>query len=115
MSRVFVVQHQKRRDPETGELIDRFDLTAASDYGSLRYLLGPQATPLRPRPTIQALQEGLSDFGEEDYVLLIGNPCLIGWTVAIASAKTGGRVKLLQWHPPSSSYLVIDSDVSACP
>ena len=115
MSIVYVVQRQRFRERGTGDLRDKFDLTSAEDYGELRFLLGPQATPYRPRPTIEALREGLAEITNEDYILLIGNPCLIGWTVALAVVKTGGRVRLLQWHAQSKSYLVIDSDLGECP
>lgn len=115
MSKVYVVQQQKKRDHGTGELVDRFDLSAAADYGSLVFLLGPQATPLRPRPTLAELRAGLEEFTGDDYLLLIGNPCLIGWAVALAAEASGGRVRLLQWHSHSGSYLVIDSQVFSCP
>lgn len=107
MSRVFVVQRQQKRDLESGELVDRFDLSPAEDYGELVFLLEPSALPFRPRPVIAELHAKLCDLTADDYVLLIGNPCLIGWTVAVAS-RYCDRLKLLQWNSHRGSYLVVE-------
>ena len=111
MSIVYVVQNQHFNDRRTGQRRPKFDLTPAREYGELRYLLSPEASPSLPRSVIASLQYGLADFTERDYLLLLGNPCLIGWTVAVAAQKTGGPVKLLQWHNQSHSYILVEGNV----
>lgn len=113
MSNVYVVQLQQKRDRSTGRLVERFDLSPAEDYGPLVYLLEHGDSPLRPVPTLAKLRSGLANFTEQDYLLLIGNPCLIGWATALASQASGGRVRLLQWSARSNSYVVVESDLGA--
>ena len=89
----------------------RFDLSPAQDYGELVFLLDSSDLPFRPVPVIAKLREGLKHYTPNDYLLLIGNPCLIGWAVALAAQASGGQVKLLQWHTQSQSYLLIEANV----
>lgn len=111
MSNVYVVQNQQIRDRDSREMRSKFDLSPAEDYGSLKFLLSSSDLPFKPQEVICKLRKGLEDFSQADYILLIGNPCLIGWTVAIASQMTGGPIKLLQWHTLSQSYISIESNV----
>lgn len=112
MSIVYVVQNQQKRHESTGLMGPKFDLSSARDYGELVYLLDSHDLPFRPVPVVDKLRAGLASFTEKDYLLLIGNPCLIGWSVAIASQATGGVVRVLQWHKRSSSYILIESNLS---
>lgn len=111
MSKVYVVQNQQMRDRVTGEMRPRFDLSPARDYGELEFLLESSDLPFRPRPVIEKLRRKLAYYTPDDYLLLIGNPCLIGWTVALAAQVASGRVKLLQWHTQSQSYLLVEANV----
>jgi len=97
MSRVFIVQNQMRRAPDNSGMVTRYDFASAEQYGNLVYLLGPSAGPFNPPSIITELHEKLADFSDEDYLVLVGNPCLIGWAVAIAADHNGGCMKLLQW------------------
>lgn len=109
MSVVYVVQDQRRRDKKTGELVSKFDLKDAERFGQLEFLLGPSARPFAPAHVIAQLERKLVNFGKTDYLLLIGNPCLIGFAVAVASAKTLGLVSMLQWDGMSGEYRQIDA------
>ncbi len=111
MNKVYVVQNQHSKNRVTGKMEQRFDLTPAEDYGELEFLLEPTDIPFQSVQVIDKLHTKLADFTEEDYLLLIGNPCLIGWSVAIAAQFSGGRVKLLQWHTQSRSYILVDGRV----
>lgn len=107
---VYVVQKQMRWDADRGELVPRFDLEPARVYGDIEYLLSPNAAPFNPGPIIDELRERLQDFSDDDHLLLIGNPCLIGFAVAIA-ADYNGRVSLLQWSGKEQRYISITADV----
>lgn len=111
LPQVYVVQNQHRQD-EAGQLKPKFDLTSAEEFGQLSFLLSPTARPFRPAPIIAELHQKLRDFrGDTDYLLLLGNPCIIGWTVAIAAQYSGGRVRLLQWDGRNARYGMIDADL----
>ena len=107
MNRVFVVQNQQRRNRHTGELEPKFDLTPAEDYGELVYLLSPSASPFRPEPIVSELQQKLIHFEQGDYLLLVGNPVLIGLSVAIAADANDGEVSLLQWSGKEQRYIAV--------
>lgn len=107
MSQVYVVQNQHRWDANQRQFVPKFDLTAAEEYGKLEFLLSPTAAPFRAGPLIAELQEKLSKIEPEDYVLLIGNPVLIGIAVAIAAGYNQGNLNVLQWSGKDGRYLVV--------
>lgn len=104
---VYVVQKQHKWDTQKQELVEKYDLRPAEEYGDLVYLLSPTAAPFNSRPIINELKEKLKFFKPDDYLLLIGNPALIGFSVAIAADHTGGSLNLLQWSGKDRKYLPI--------
>jgi hypothetical protein len=104
---VYVVQNPHRTDKRKGALTPKFDLSPAEKFGDLIYLLSPLQVPNDPREIIGELQEKLSKFSDEDYLLLIGNPCFIGWATAVAAATNNGRVRMLQYNGKRRRYYVI--------
>lgn len=103
---VYAVQNQHRMD-ESGNLVPKFNLTPANEYGKLQFLLRPGASPFRPEEFIAELRKGLKNYTSRDYILLIGSPVLIGATVALAAQRTGGTVNLLQWSGSRSKYIAV--------
>lgn len=108
---VFVVQDHRRYDKATGRFEAVHDLTPAQEYGELRYLLTPTAAPWHPTSVLPDLWAGLKDFCDSDYLLLTGNPILIGWATAVAADMNEGRVKLLQWSGKDRRYTPVESQV----
>lgn len=106
--RVFVVQKTMRWDGTKGELVPKFDVSPAQEYGEIVYLLSPTASPFRPDSLLGELHEKLKDFTPDDYLLLIGSPVIIGLAVAIAADYTDGEVKVLQWSGKAGKYLPIE-------
>jgi len=53
------------------------------------------------------MHERLSDFCNDDHLLLIGNPGLIGMATTIAARYNDGSVKLLQWSGRHNEYTEI--------
>ncbi len=111
---VYVVQNQLRWSHETKGLVEKFDTTPAEEYGELSFLLGSNASPFNPVSVIDELTEKLQAFTDEDHLLLIGNPCLIGFAVAIAADINDGRVRLLQWSGKDRRYIEVDATVFDC-
>lgn len=105
--RVFVVQKTMRWDRDKGDLVPKFDVSPASEYGTVDYLLSPTASPFRPQALLGELHDKLKTFGPDDHLLLIGNPVLIGMAVAIAADYTYGEVNVLQWSGKAGKYLPI--------
>lgn len=113
MSRVFVVQQHMHWDAGKQALVPKFDLSSALEYGELMFLLSSSFSPFNPNEAIRAIREAMEiwRFGPEDHLLLIGNPCLIAWSAALAADRTGGRLRLLQWSGKERKYLPVDSTV----
>lgn len=106
MSVVWVVQNQMRRSSDNSTMVPRFDFAPAEKYGELRYLLGPSAGPFNPKSIIDELWDKLREFTISDYLVLVGNPCLLAWACAIAADVNDGDLKLLQWG--RGKYQVIE-------
>lgn len=105
---VYVVQEALHKNPRTGELEPKFDYGPAEQFGEIEYLLNDQARPFVLAPIISELHEKLQYFSDKDYLLLTGNPTLLGLAFAIAADYNNGNIKVLQWHGRSGSYTAID-------
>ena len=108
---VYVVQKKMRWDNQRQELVVQYDLSSAEKYGPLEFLLGANAGPFNTESVVAQLLEGLRAYTDLDYLLLIGNPCLIGFATAIAAQRTGGKVQMLQWSGTQRSYIPVRADL----
>lgn len=111
MGTVYVIQAQHRWDEGKGALVPKFDLSSAEQYGEISYLLSPTASPFHPEPIIAELRQKLHNFDGDDYLLLVGNPCLIGFATAIAADFNEGVVNLLQWSGKDRSYIPVAAEL----
>lgn len=110
MSRVFVVQNQHRMG--LNGLVPKFDLSPAEEFGELVPLLSETARPFgNNRGIIDELRRKLESYSDRDHLLLIGNPILIGFAVAIAANSNHGRVSLLQWSGVHRRYIQVQAEV----
>jgi hypothetical protein len=101
---VFIIQNPSAVDHTLGLMKPKYDFTPAEKFGDLVYLLSPVAVPNRPQEVIEQLQEKLSNFSDKDHLLLVGNPCFIGWSCSVAAGFNNGRVKMLQWNGRRKRY-----------
>ena len=60
-----------------------------------------------PGPLVRKLRQGLKDFTEKDYLLLTGDPALIGVACSIVSDITNGKYNLLKWDKQERKYYPI--------
>ncbi len=109
MPTVFVVQNHLRYNPDIGQLVPRYDISPAVDFGDFKFLLKPRETIAYPETVIKTMDEGLRNFSDDDHLLLIGNPVLIGWATSIAAAHNNGRVSLLVWSGRDKAYRAMKS------
>lgn len=106
-AKVFVIQQQMTVN-ERAELAPKFDLEPAKQFGELVNLVPASLGPQAAQDVVESLWEKLSDYCDNDYLLLVGSPIFIGLSVAIASEINAGRVKLLQWQGREQKYFVIN-------
>ena len=57
------------------------------------------------------MQKNLRDFREQDYVLLTGDPAIIGVVCSLVSDITNGRFNLLKWDRQEKRYYPIEIDL----
>jgi hypothetical protein len=110
MNRVFVVHNQYKKTDD-GFLVPKYDLNIALEWGNLTCLLSPSASPFHPERIVPELQHKLKDFTKNDYLLLVGNPVLIGMATAIAARASGGEVQMLQWNGRDQRYIPVKTSL----
>ena len=106
--KVYVIQHIAG----TAEGRPKINIMGAASYstsGKFIFLL-PELSQIifSPGPLIYKLRKGLKDFTSEDYLLLTGDPAIIGVTCSIVSDMTNGKYKLLKWDKQERKYYPIE-------
>ena len=61
-----------------------------------------------PGPLIFKLRKGLRNYTSEDYLLLTGDPAIIGVACSIVSDITNGKYKVLKWDKQERKYYPIE-------
>ena len=87
----------------------KFNIMGAAQYGNLKFLLDERSQIIfSPGPLIFKLRSALRDFKVTDYLLLTGDPAIIGVTCSIVSEYTYGRFNLLKWDKQERRYYPIE-------
>ena len=92
----------------TAEGRPKINIMGASEYGEFVFLL-PELSQIifSPGPLIFKLRKALKDFTSEDYLLLTGDPAIIGVACSIVSDRTNGKYNLLKWDKQERKYYPI--------
>ena len=61
-----------------------------------------------PGPLIFKLRKGLKNYTSDDYLLLTGDPAIIGVACSIVSDITNGKYKVLKWDKQERKYYPIE-------
>jgi len=106
--KVYVIQHIAG----TADGRPKINIMGAASYstsGKFIFLL-PELSQIifSPGPLIYKLRKGLKDFTSDDYLLLTGDPAIIGVTCSIVSDMTNGKYKLLKWDKQERKYYPIE-------
>ena len=87
----------------------KYNITGALKYGKLKVLLKENTQiVLSPGPIIFELRRLLKDYTSKDYLLLSGDPSVIGIAVAIVSDINNGRFNLLKWDRQEKVYYPLE-------
>ena len=105
---VYVIQHIAGSQAGTPK-INIMGAAAYSTSGKFNFLL-PEFSQMifSPGPLIYKLRQALKDFTEDDYLLLTGDPAIIGVACSLASEMTNGKYKLLKWDRQERKYYPIE-------
>ena len=87
----------------------KINILGAAEYGTFRFLL-PELSQIifSPGPLIFKLRKGLKEFNKKDFLLLTGDPAIIGVACSIVSDITSGKYKLLKWDKQERKYYPIE-------
>ena len=101
---VYVIQEI----PGTKAGTPKINIMSASKYGRFKFLL-PEFSQIifSPGPLIFKLRNLLKNFTTQDYLLLTGDPAIIGVTCSIVSNLTNGKYNLLKWDKQERQYYPI--------
>ena len=90
----------------------KINIIGASNYsssGKFHFLLSEFSQMIfSPGPLIYKLRQGLKEYKPRDYLLLTGDPAIIGVACSIVSDITGGKFKLLKWDKQERKYYPIE-------
>ena len=86
----------------------KINILGASDYGIFKFLL-PEFSQIifSPGPLIYKLRQLLKNYRPSDYLLLTGDPAIIGVACSIVSDITNGKYNLLKWDKQERKYYPI--------
>ena len=90
----------------------KFNIMCAAEYGKLKFLLDERSQMIfSPGPLIFKLKNLVKDFKPTDYLLLTGDPAIIGVVCSLVSDITNGRLNLLKWDRQEKRYYPIEIDL----
>jgi len=87
----------------------KINIIGATQYGQLKVLLPENSQIiLSPAYVITTLKQKLKDYKSNDYLLLTGDPAIIGVACSIVSDITNGKYKLLKWDKQERRYYPVE-------
>ena len=94
--------------PGTKAGAPKINIMSASKYGEFKFLL-PEFSQIifSPGPLIFKLRSLLKEYTIKDYLLLTGDPAIIGVACSIVSDMTNGKYSLLKWDKQDRIYYPI--------
>jgi hypothetical protein len=96
----------KRQDD--GSWAPKFDLSNASDFGEIEFIFGHGNVALQGSSMREAALERLNDFDEElDFILPVGDPCLVGVVKGVLYEIGVERSRWLRWDGAAKRYDVV--------
>ena len=105
---VYVIQEI----PGTKAGSPKINILGAAEYGVFKFLL-PEFSQIifSPGPLIFKLRNLLKNYRPNDYLLLTGDPAIIGVACSIVSDITNGKYNLLKWDKQERKYYSIAIDL----
>ena len=87
----------------------KINIIGATQFGNLRVLLPENSQIiLSPNYVITTLRQKLKEYTIRDYLLLTGDPAIIGVACSIVSDITNGKYNLLKWDKQERRYYPVE-------
>ena len=108
-AKVYVLQEL----PGTKAGTPKINIMSASKFGEFKFLL-PEFSQIifSPGPLIFKLRSLLKNYTIKDYLLLTGDPAIIGVACSIVSEFTNGKYNLLKWDKQDRIYYPIEINLN---
>jgi len=101
---VYVIQEI----PGTKEGRPKINIMGAQKFGKIKVLLREDSQMIfSPGPIIFELRRLLKNYRPKDYLLLTGDPAIIGVACSVVSDITHGKYNLLKWDRQERMYYPI--------
>jgi len=101
---VYVIQEI----PGTKEGRPKINIMGAQKFGKIKVLLKEDSQMIfSPGPIIFELRRLLKEYRSTDYLLLTGDPAIIGVACSVVSDITHGKYHLLKWDRQERMYYPI--------
>jgi hypothetical protein len=86
----------------------KINIIGAAEFGTFKFLL-PELSQIifSPGPLIFKLRKGLQNYTDRDFLLLTGDPAIIGVACSIVAEITNGKYQLLKWDKQERKYYSI--------
>ena len=102
---VYVIQEI----PGTKEGRPKINIMGAQKFGKIKVLLREDSQMIfSPGPIIFELRRLLKNYTSRDYLLLTGDPAIIGVACSVVSDITHGKYNLLKWDRQERLYYPIE-------
>jgi len=91
----------------------KINIMGAAEFGTFKFLL-PELSQIifSPGPLIFKLRKGLQNYRPKDFLLLTGDPAIIGVACSIVSDMTNGKYNLLKWDKQERQYYPIEINLN---
>ena len=87
----------------------KYNIIGAQKFGKLKVLLKEDTQIIMsPGPIIFELRRLLKDYTSDDYLLLSGDPSVIGIACSIVSDINNGKFNLLKWDRQEQMYYPLE-------
>mgnify|MGYP001335279497 CR=1 FL=1 len=91
--------------PGTKIAIPKYDIIGATKFGKIKVLLKEDTQIVRsPGPITYELRRLLKDYTDKDFLLLSGDPKVIGLAIAIVCDINNGKYTTLTWDRREKIY-----------
>ena len=97
------------------QAVKGLNLLPASDFGKPKYLYDGPAINFNVSTVIRQIQKNLQGAQSGDYIVLVGDPVLMGLCSIEIYEATDGNFKFLKWDKQTNKYYPIVIDYSGVP
>lgn len=109
---VYVTQIPSRRDKETGAVVPIYNVSPASEHGTIKVLMPSGVNFYATADLVRQAKGSLKDYSYEngDCIICIGDPAIIAVCIAVVAHKNS-KFSILKWDRIVSRYVKIDVSI----